>query len=94
MPVGPPCVNAPLPLHLDLISVGQFALELAVTRMVVVMTSYCFRTSSTTLEESLKMDRELHGDKAHPGVAASLHDLGIVSRDGGDLAAARRYVWA
>ena len=48
-------VNAPLPLHLDLICVGQLALELAVTRMVVVMTSYCFRMSSTTLEESLEM---------------------------------------
>ena len=38
------------------------------------------------------MQRELHGDKAHPEVAASLHELGVVSREGGDLAAARRYV--
>ena len=46
--------NSPLPLHLDLIWVGQLELELAVTRMVVVITSYCFRTSSTTLDESLR----------------------------------------
>ena len=46
--------DSPLPLHLDLISVGQLELELAVTRMVVVITSYCFRTSSTTLDESLR----------------------------------------
>ena len=68
--------NSPLPLHLDLIWVGQLELELAVTRMVVVITSYCFRTSSTTLDESLeRVDQILEFSK----LLVDLHLIHMVS---------------
>ena len=35
------------------------------------------------------MKREVHGDRPHPEIAASLHSIGTVLLDQGDLAAAR-----
>ena len=36
------------------------------------------------------MKRSLHGDKDHPGIAATLHALGVVSRQAGDLKGAKQ----
>jgi len=37
------------------------------------------------LEESLRINRSLHGDRDHPGIAATLHELGRMSLAAGDL---------
>ena len=42
------------------------------------------------LEESLRMERSLHGDKDHPSIAATLHLLGVVSHKAGDLEGAKQ----
>ena len=44
------------------------------------------------LEESLRMNRSLHGDRDHPGIATTLHELGRVSQAAGDLPEAKRYL--
>ena len=36
------------------------------------------------------MKRSLHGDRDHPDTAATLHELGLVSRQAGDLAQAKQ----
>merc|ERR1719310_2378525 len=37
------------------------------------------------------MQRALRGDTSHPEGAATLHDLGVLSKQEGDMDAARRY---
>ena len=38
------------------------------------------------------MDRSLHGDRDHPGIAATLHELGAVSQAAGDLPEAKQHL--
>ena len=38
------------------------------------------------------MKRSLHRDRDHPNIAATLHELGIVSRDAGDLPEAKLHL--
>ena len=42
-------------------------------------------------DESLRMARSLHGDRDHPGIAATLHALGQVRRQAGDLQQAKQH---
>jgi hypothetical protein len=44
------------------------------------------------LQESLRMQRSLHGDGDHPGIAVTLHKLGDVLAQTGDLKQAMRYL--
>ena len=44
------------------------------------------------LEESLRMERSLHGDRDHPGIAAALHKLGVLSLQAKDLPAAKQHL--
>ena len=44
------------------------------------------------LDESLRMERSLHGDKDHPDIAAILDALGQVSVQAGDLKQAKQHL--
>ena len=38
------------------------------------------------------MKRSLHGDRDHSDIAATLHELGLLSRQAGDLAVAKQHL--
>ena len=42
-------------------------------------------------EESLQMERSIHGDRHHQGIASTLPELGRLCQAEGDLRAARRH---
>ena len=44
------------------------------------------------LWESLRMKRSLHGDRDHSDIAATLHELGLLSRQAGDLPLAKQHL--
>ena len=44
------------------------------------------------LDDSLRMNRSLHGNRNHPGVAVTLHALGQVSQQAGDLKQAKLHL--
>eukprot|EP00435_Cladocopium_sp_Y103_P073458 s266_g43.t1 len=44
------------------------------------------------LEKSLQMQRSLHGDRAHPGIAATLQKLGDLTAQSGDLKQAIKFL--
>ena len=44
------------------------------------------------LEGSLRMYRSLCGDRDHPEIAATLHELGLLSRQAGNLPAAKQHL--